>query len=442
MDKFIKVQVEQEVLATMMVEVKAYDSYSDQIILDMFYAERHKELYKCIQVIKSKGFHSDLVAMRDWLFDRELLEKIGGEEYLLKLSTDTVATSWTMDNNLAILKKAMLTRKALDITKNAELELKNNPDLDPMDLINSVAANMINAGIQSNNKTMTGINECFTEWGEDMNNPKQQGIGTGLSDLDDLIGGLDAGNLVILAARPSMGKTALAVNILDHVVTATPKSGLLISLEMPKIDITRRIMAARANVSIGALRMRKLSDEQWERVTPAMSALSQAKLYISDDSNQTVQNVRTLANELKRKHGEIGVIMVDHLGLMGGLTAENRNNAIGEITKQLKILAKECNCAVILLCQLNRGVDQRTEKRPTMSDLRDSGNIEQDADLILMLYRDEYYFKEKSKFKGVAELIVAKQRNGGVGTVYLGWHGQYSKFYTMKNYDPQHGEVE
>lgn len=441
LETIYSVQFEMQALSTLMQYPKAWDSVSPKMHEDLFYSVEHQNVFKAIRNLKTENNPSDLIFTHDWLVANKIYEDEKANEILFRIS-NAAASIATIDANVAKLTDLSSKRRARRIMREADDLILNNPKADASDVINQVASDLLKAGLPSSAKQSVHIDEAFRQLLEDVDPAKDhpKGHETGFYDLDKMIGGLEGGDLVIIAARPSMGKTAFCVNILDHIVRTTNKVGIFLSLEMPQKQITRRIISARSGVLLGSLRDRNLTAEDWLKITPAMASTKTMPLYINDTANQTAADVANHANELKRKHGPIGAIAIDYLGLMGGLTAQNRNNDIGEITKRLKILAKELDCPILLLSQLNRELEKRPNKRPLMSDLRDSGNIEQDADIVIFLYRDEYYNKEKSKYIGVAEAIIAKQRNGAVGPVYLGFQGQYARFTNLDNFTPDEEE--
>lgn len=442
MRELYKIQTEQCVLVGLITFVEAYDSVHGQLIEELFYADRHKIILRAIHALKKKDAHPDFVMLSDWLKDQKLIDAAGGDDYIMKMIADTPSSFVMLKGHIERLYDLMALRNARTAIKNGDDQIENNPEAKAHDIINKVASDLISASVAHNAKESTSINDCLRELITDLESKEVKGHTTGFDDLDQMVGFIEEGDLVVIAARPSMGKTAFAVNVLNHIVETSNKACLFISLEMPKKQITRRIISAGARIPVGVLRDRNLSTQNWEDITREMARLNKIPLFINDQSGMTLGQIRTQANELVRKHGQLGAVAIDYLGLMGGLSANNRTNDIGEVTKGLKQLAKELGCPVFILSQLNRGVEMRTNKRPMMSDLRDSGAIEQDADLIIMLYRDEYYNGEKSKFKGVAEVILAKQRNGETGTIYLGFQGMYSRFVNLKDYIPPPPEKE
>ena len=260
------------------------------------------------------------------------------------------------------------------------------------------------------------------------------GVRTGFYDLDRMTAGLQAGDLIVLAARPSMGKTALAINIAEHVALHEELPVAVFSMEMGAAQLAVRIVGSIGRIDQGHLRTGKLTDEEWPRLSEAIEKLRTISLHIDESAGLTSGDLRSSARRLSRKCGKLGLIVVDYLQLMSGTSdGENRATELGEISRGLKMLARELQCPVIALSQLNRSVEQRPDKRPMMSDLRESGAIEQDADIIMFIYRDEYYTKEACKEPGVAEIIIAKQRNGPTGTVKLAFLRNITKFESLAN---------
>ncbi len=268
-------------------------------------------------------------------------------------------------------------------------------------------------------------------------NPQEvTGIPTGFYDLDRMTSGLQPGDLIILAARPAMGKTAMAINIAENVAIEAGLPVAVFSMEMGASQLAVRIVGSIGRIDQTHLRTGALTDEEWPRLTEAIEKLRSVSLHIDETPGLTVSELRANARRLARQCGKLGLIVVDYLQLMsvsGGMADENRATAVGEISRGLKMLAKELQCPVIALSQLSRAVESRTDKRPMMSDLRESGAIEQDADIIFFLYRDEYYTKEACKEPGVAELIISKQRNGPTGTVKLAFLNRITKFESLVN---------
>ncbi len=255
------------------------------------------------------------------------------------------------------------------------------------------------------------------------------GVSTGFADLDEKTSGLQPADLIIVAGRPSMGKTTFAMNLVENAVLRTDKAVLVFSLEMPADSIVLRMLSSLGRIDQTKVRSGKLDDDDWPRLTSAVNLLNDRKLFIDDTAGISPSEMRARTRRLVREHGDLALIMVDYLQLMqiGGSSGENRTNEISEISRSLKGLAKEFNCPVVALSQLNRSLEQRPNKRPVNSDLRESGAIEQDADVIMFVYRDEVYHPE-TEYKGVAEIIIGKQRNGPIGTTRLAFIGKYTRF--------------
>ena len=259
------------------------------------------------------------------------------------------------------------------------------------------------------------------------------GTATGYVDLDKLLAGLQPQSLTIVGARPAMGKTAFALGMLTHVGAIDHKPALLFSLEMSHLELTQRMLASEARVDAQKMKTGRLSDTDWDRVVRAMTRLSDSPIYIDDNPRLTVMDIRARARRIRKQHGELGVIVIDYLQLMTSRSsAENRQVEVSEMSRGLKILARELNCPVVALSQLSRGLEARQEKRPMLSDLRESGSLEQDADVVLFLYRDEVYDPDGSPDRrGTAEVIVAKHRNGPTGTTNMAFLNQYARFDNM-----------
>jgi len=285
-------------------------------------------------------------------------------------------------------------------------EKKNSGDFEPMNTV-------LERGFLE-------IERIFNNKGE------TTGISSGFPELDDKTAGFQKGDMILIAARPSMGKTTFALNLAEYAALRQGKSVAVFSLEMSKEQLSYKLLCSEANVDMSKLRHGDLEDRDWENIAKASGPLAAAKIFIDDTAGTSVMEMRSKCRKLKMEHG-IDMIVIDYLQLMTGSNSESRQQEVSEISRSIKALAKEMQCPVIALSQLSRAPEQRTDHRPMLSDLRESGSIEQDADLVMFLYRDEYY-NEETEDKNVAELIIAKQRNGPVGTVKLAWIGQFSKF--------------
>lgn len=426
------VRFEQAVLAALMSIEAGYDEVSGTLRADMFIADRHKAIYEAITAIKQQGGRVDALTVMEWLESRKRLAIAGGEGYLMKLLAESPASLFNLSYYVEKMQDLSVRRMSLDALNQAKDQIVNNPDRLACDVVSDAIGALGQASANGGDAEGVGMGDALKaqiarmEWLA-ANPDKCFGQPTGFIAVDGLIGGMSEGDLIIIGARPSMGKTTYAVNIVEHAASTSNLPWLVISLEMPTLQLTERILSSCAGVHLGNLRSGNLHEGEWVRYTSAAARLQDVPIVINDKGLQTLSEIRRQGVALKRKHGKIGGIMVDYIGLMGGIDQNNKVNSISVISAGLKALAKELACPVIALSQLNRGLEQRPNKRPMMADLRESGSIEQDADIIMFLYRDEVYNKE-SQAAGTAEIIVAKQRNGATGTAVLGFEGQYSRF--------------
>lgn len=426
------VRFEQAVLAALMSIDSAYDEVSNILRTDMFFADRHKVIYEAITAIKNQSGRVDALSVMEWLESRKRLVLAGGEEYLMKLLADSPASLFNLPLYVERMNDLCVRRASLDALNQAKDQIIHNPDRPACDVVSDAIGALGQASASGGDgdgvdmKAALQAQIAHMEWLA-QNPDKCFGQQTGFIELDKRIGGMADGDLIVIGARPSMGKTTFAVNIVEHAASSSELPWLVISLEMPTLQLTQRMISFCGSVNFGSVKSGNLTEDEWVRYTSATARLMHVPIVINDKGQQTLSEIRRQAVALKRKHGKIGGVMVDYLGLMGGIDQNNKVNSIGVISAGLKALAKELSCPVIALSQLNRGLEQRPNKRPVMSDLRESGAIEQDADIIMFIYRDEVY-NPNSEAAGTAEIIVAKQRNGPLGTAVLGFEGQYSRF--------------
>ena len=435
-------QMEQAVIAALMSIDSAYDNVSNKINASVFYDERNQIIFESIDAIKKGGGTVDIVLVAEWLESRKRLEIAGGENYLVNLIANTPASLFNLPMYVDKVNDLHVRRSALIALDKAKDQIQHNPDRLAAEVVTD-AQNELSGAIQTeSSKSATSMRDALKAQIDHMRLVAENPDGcfgqrTGFTEIDNSIGGMANGDLIIIGARPSQGKTTLAMNILDFAATDSGLPWLCVELEMTTLQLTERLIASRAGVRLGNIRTGALDEHEIHRYGNAVVALNETLIEFSDNADQTIGEIRQQAVALKRKHGgKIGGVLVDHIGIMGGIDPNNKNNTLGEISKKLKALAKELQCPVLALSQLSRGVEQRPNKRPVMSDLRDSGSIEQDADIIVFLYRDEYYNKE-TQAKGVAEIIIAKQRNGATGTVCLGFRGEYARFENLMGYQHQ-----
>lgn len=431
------IPIEHAVLVALMSIDSAYDAVGSKLHKDLFVGPHNIEIFNAITELKSAETVCDAVMVSQWLMDHKRYDKAGGEKYLMKMLAETPSSLFNFEAYIDRLQSLTIKRKSHEALTIALDQISNNPNADALGTVNTVVDGLLHASTKIDSGKMQPLSDGLKLVIADLENNMGEGAGckTGFHDLDELTGGFERTDLIVVAARPSMGKTAFAVNLVEKIQAQENEVALMFSLEMDIKSISRRIIACNAQVPLNNLRNRDLSEQDWIRITPAINRLQDQNLIINDKSGLTIGEIRTQANKAKRQYGKLACIMIDYLQIMGGIDPDNKVNAIGEVTRQLKGMGKDLDCPIILLSQLNRDVDSRKDNKPVLSDLRDSGAIEQDADIVLFLHRDEYYTKKKSKFKGMAEIIVGKHRNGATGSVYLGFQGQYSRFYDVAQPD-------
>jgi replicative DNA helicase len=437
-------EAEQAVLGGLMLDRSAWDNVGDVVVADHFFRPDHALIFESIAALAGEAQPCDPVTVSEHLQRLGKLNDAGGLAYLGTLTRDTPGAA----NERAyaeIVKERALLRELVSAGGEIASSVWSEEGDSARDLVERAERRIFAiAEGSSRGKGYTSARQALPALIDQIddlyNNPnKPRGLPTGYLDFDTKTGGLRGGDLLIIAGRPSMGKTTLAINIAEH---AALKEGIrasvaIFSLEMPAEQILTRMLASVGSVHLGNIRSGKLSEDDWPRITGATKQLQDAKIFIDDTPALTPTELRARARRIKREHG-LDLIVVDYLQLMSVPgTKENRATEISEISRGLKALAKEIHCPVIALSQLNRGVEQRENKRPVMSDLRESGAIEQDADMILLIYREEVYDKNTAK-KGVADIDLAKHRNGETGDIRLTFRGQFSRF---ENYaDPAYGE--
>ena len=423
-------EAEQTVLASCMIDHIAVEKVVNLLSYDDFYYEANKEIYDSIKQIHLQNIPVDAVTVFEELKKRGKIDYVGGFEYLATL-TENIITSKNVEAYCNIIREKSTLRKLIDAS--SEIVEKGYRENDDVQKIIELAESRIFAISQNRSiNSFAEIKEVLMTVFNQLEERAKSGGGitgltTGYIDLDRMTSGLQRSDLILLAARPSMGKTALALNIAMNTVK-TGASVALFSLEMSKEQYVQRIISMESMVDSTKLRTGNLEDEDWTRLINTMSLISNYNIYIDDTPSVSLFEMMYKCRRLKIEKG-LDLIVVDYLQLMsdGGRT-DNRQQEISNISRGLKAMARELNCPVMALSQLSRAPELRNDHRPIMSDLRESGAIEQDADVVMMLYRDEYYHKEESERKGITDVIITKQRNGPVGTVELAWIGQYTKF--------------
>ncbi|QAA30430.1 replicative DNA helicase [Clostridium manihotivorum] len=425
------IEAEQSVLGSMIIDRQAIAQAAEALTPDDFYREAHKVIFLSISEMIQKDQPIDLVTLLEYLKATDRLEKAGGMTYVTEIS-GSVPTTANLSSYIKIVSEKATLRKLIRSSTEIIEDCYNSQD-DVEKVVDSAEKRVFEIGEKRNTgdfESLSAILERgFAEIERLFNNKGSlTGVPSGFVDLDTKTSGFQRGDMVLIAARPSMGKTTFALNICENAALREGKSVVIFSLEMPKEQLAYKLLCSEANVDMVSLRTGNLEDKDWENIARAAGPLSAAKIYIDDTAGVTVMEMRSKCRRLKMEYG-IDLIMIDYLQLMSGSSSSdgNRQQEVSEISRSIKALAKEMQCPVIALSQLSRAPEQRADHRPMLSDLRESGSIEQDADLVMFLYRDEYYNKE-TEDKNVGECIIAKHRNGEVGTVKLAWLGQYSKF--------------
>ncbi|MCF6765941.1 replicative DNA helicase [Thiotrichales bacterium 19S3-7] len=430
------VDAERSVIGGLLLDNDAWDKVADSLIERDFYRKEHRVIFKEITRLASKEEPFDVITLSEALFESQLLDQAGGLNYLAELAQNTPTAQ-----NIAAYARIVKER--------AKLRLLLNTATDIADLVYDQSGRKSDEIIDEAERKIFALAESSTASAvgpesvqnvlphvidrlDSLMDAKDGITGTamGLKDLDDMTSGLHPANLVIVAGRPSMGKTLISMNIAENIARVADKPVLVFSMEMPAEDLVTRMISSLGRVDQSLLRSGKLNDEHWAKIASAMKVISQdMKMLIDDSPALSPAEVRSRARRVAREHGGLSLIVVDYLQLMRvpGMEA-NRTQEVSEISRSLKALAKELHVPVIAISQLNRSVDDRADKRPMMSDLRESGAIEQDADVIMFVFREEVYHKDKPELKGVGELIIGKQRNGPIGSVKLTFTGQFLRF--------------
>lgn len=425
-------EAEQSILGGLMLDREALDQVGDMLMGEDFYRPAHQKIYNAIKELHGKSQPIDIITVTNVLQSEGSMDMVGGPEYLISLLDKTISSANITTHAKIVKDKATLRR--LIHTNSQLIEKAYNQDfIDVESFVDQAESEIFKIG---ENKAQTGlvgameIVKASIQKIEELYKNKAEitGIGTGFKKLDEMTAGLHPGEMTIIAARPSMGKTAFSLNIAQHVALRLKKTVAYFSLEMGKESMMMRMLSAESRVSMSEIRNGRIQDSAWPKLINAASALSEASIFIDDTPGVSPFEIRSRARRLKAEHG-LDLIMIDYLQLMSMKQKFNsREQEVAEISKSLKAIAKELQIPIVALAQLNRGVEGRTEKKPMLSDLRESGSIEQDADVIMMLYREDYYDKENPEKQGHAEIIVGKQRNGATGPVKLRFDAQYNKF--------------
>ena len=433
-------EAEQSVIGGLMLDNRAWDDIADIINEQDFYRHDHALILRSINALAENEQPYDVVTVSEWLGARGELDSIGGLAYLSILANDT-PTAVNIKAYANIVREYSILRSLIRVGNEISASAYNADGKPSKELVDEAERKVFLIAEQGagNRQGFEAINELLgraVKRVEEMyrSDTTLTGIATGFNNFDDKTSGLQKSDLIIIAGRPSMGKTSFAMNLAENAALHNENSVAVFSMEMPGEQLALRMMSSLGRIDSHNLRTGKLDDHDWPRLISSVNMLSKAKLFIDDSGALTPTELRARTRRLKREHG-LDLVIVDYIQLMqvGGST-ENRATEISEISRSLKALAKELQVPIIALSQLNRSVEQRPDKRPIMSDLRESGSIEQDADVILFIYRDEVYNPESAD-KGTAEIIIRKQRNGPIGTVRLSFLGQYTRFENLAHDD-------
>ncbi|GBE10301.1 replicative DNA helicase [bacterium BMS3Bbin12] len=425
---------EQAVLGGLMLDNRSWERISDCITEDDFYRRDHRLVFRAIAELAERGAPFDVVTISERLEKAGGLDAVGGLSYLGTLAGNTPSAA-NIKAYAEIVRERSILRQLIQIgteVANSAFQPEGRDAPELVDHAEKLVFQIAERGARGLGG-FTSIRDLLTRVVDRIDTLYQldepiTGLPTGFSDFDELTSGLQSADLIIVAGRPSMGKTTFAMNLAEHAAIKCKVPVAVFSMEMPGEQLAMRMMSSLGRIDQHRVRTGKLHDEDWPRLTSAMDLLAESPLFIDDSSALTPTELRARARRLKREHGALGLVVIDYMQLMQVPgTRENRATEISEISRSLKALAKELHVPVVALSQLNRSLEQRPNKRPVMSDLRESGAIEQDADLIVFIYRDEVY-NEDSPQKGIAEIIVGKQRNGPIGHVNLTFLGQYTRF--------------
>ncbi|HDH08687.1 MAG TPA: replicative DNA helicase [Gammaproteobacteria bacterium] len=434
------IEAEQSVLGGLMLDSSRWVDVADILVANDFYRRDHRLIFASIERLIEDSMPADVITTQEYLDNSGELEKAGGLSYLDELTRNTPSAA-NISAYAKIVQEHSIMRRLLNSVNDINQSIFTPEGRSPKEILDFAEQQIYaisdegakhGSGFVAVNKllkqTVDRIEELFKSGSE------LTGLSTGFADLDKLTTGLQDSDLIIVAGRPSMGKTSLAMNIAENVAVGSDKAVAIFSMEMSGVQLVRRMLTSLGRINAQRVRTGALQEDDWSRLTSAINLLDQRRIYIDDTPGLSPSELRARCRRLASQNEDgLGLIIIDYLQLMSlGGTTENRATELSAITRNLKTLAKEINVPVIALSQLNRSLEQRTDKRPIMSDLRESGSIEQDADLIMFIYRDEVY-NEESENKGIAEIIISKQRNGPTGTIKLTFFGEYTKFENFIN---------
>lgn len=435
------IEAESSVLGGLLLDNAAWDRVGDLLNEGDFYRYEHRLIYAAMAGLINASRPADVITVFDHLQGQGKAEETGGLAYLNALA-QYVPSAGNIRRYAEIVRERAILRKLVAASDEIATTAFNPQGRPVAEILDESEQKILNIGEEGSRmkRGFIGMDSLVVDLldrvQEMADNPTDiTGVPSGFYDLDRMTSGLQGGDLIVLAARPSMGKTSLAVNMAEHIALHEGLPVAVFSMEMGAAQLAVRVVGSIGRIDQGHLRTGKLTDEEWPRLTEAIEKLRNISLHIDETAGLTISELRASARRLARQCGKLGLIVVDYLQIMSGSggSEDNRATELGEMSRGLKMLAKELQCPVIALSQLSRAVESRTDKRPMMSDLRESGAIEQDADVIMFIYRDDYYNKD-SKEPGVAEVIIAKQRNGPTGTVKLAFLKNLTRFESLASY--------
>lgn len=430
------IESECSLLGALLLSKDAYGLIVGIVHTHDFYRFEHQEIFKAISDLSDRDRPADVITVHEWLTSRGSTSNAGDTAYLSTLAQYVPSASNVL-RYAEIVKEKSILRKLISTSDEICSDAFSTKGITPAQQLETAEEKILQIGskdaLRPEDRMLSTLiprfNEMLLERAE--NPGKLIGISTGFIDLDRLTNGFKKGNLIVLAGRPAMGKTSLAMNIAEHCAIEENLPVLVVSLEMTADELTTRLVGSVGRIDQTNLATAQLAEHEWGRVSDAMEKLHSTPIEIQDSGVSTINEIRAVARRAQHRHKRLGLIVVDYLQLVkstGGGTQENRATEVGHVSRGLKLLAGELKCPVIALSQLNRNLEERLDKRPKMSDIRESGSVEQDADAILFVYRDEVYTKEACVNPGVAEVIIAKQRNGPTGVVRLAWLPHYTRF--------------
>lgn len=438
------IEAEQAVLGAIFLNTDALADAMEYVEPDDFYRRAHQILFQAMVDLNNDGEAIDILTVQNYLTTNNQLDDVGGVAYIAELAT-SVPTAANAGYYAKIVEEKSMLRRLISTATNI-ITQANNGDDDVPSLLDSAERQIMDVSERRNRSGFREIKDVLNETLSDIDRLSQQseditGLPTGYREFDKMTAGLQPDNLIILAARPAVGKTAFALNIAQNVATSTDTSVAIFSLEMSAESLVNRMLCAEGSINANHLRTGQLDEGEWQNLIVAMGALSNTSIFIDDTPGIKMAEIRAKCRRLAKEKGNLGLVVIDYLQLIEGSNKESRQQEVSEISRQLKKLAKELSVPILALSQLSRGVEQRQDKRPVLSDIRESGSIEQDADIVAFLYRDDYYERGESKSEedgddqdslnqdvGEVELIIEKNRAGARGTVKLLFIKSYNKF--------------